>query len=223
MCCSVLYLSLLLSPYTHTHTLSFLSYTHTDGYQSPTPRPGSMTKGRSLRSGRTIPDPMEPQRVDSIDSEPVMISESSESEADEWKSDSDSDESSDVSDWTAEAGIKFINKSQRKRRRRKSSNHEDELSSEDEYGEEEGEDGDLGPSKRAEQRKERSSEGLLGPAVVKRETKPKKKRLVSLSLYCSRFLFCLAALHTVHIQCTCETQFFFFIRNFRGSRLQAMY
>lgn len=177
---AILYLSMSPSDtplmYTDSHSL----YNNTYILQSPPPGPDSLSKGRSLRSGRTIPDPLEPQRVDSIDSEPVMISESSESEADEWKSDGDSDDSSDVSDWTAEAGIKIINESRRKRRRRKISNHEDEISSEEEYGdEEEEEEGEPGPSKRAEQRKERSTEGLglLTPSV-KRESKPKKKRLV---------------------------------------------
>ena len=107
-----------------------------------------------------------------------MLSESSESEADEWNSEGDSDDSSEVSDWTAEAGIKFINENKRKRSRRKLSNRDEDLSSEDEYGEEEEEDGQPGPSKRAEQRKERSTEGLIA-APVKRENKPKKKRLVS--------------------------------------------
>ena len=107
-----------------------------------------------------------------------MLSESSESEADEWNSEGDSDDSSEVSDWTAEAGIKFINENKRKRSRRKLSNRDEDLSSEDEYGEEEEEEGQPGPSKRAEQRKERSTEGLIAPPV-KRENKPKKKRLVS--------------------------------------------
>ena len=144
----------------------------------------SGSKGRSLRSGRMLPESPPPKRVDSIDSEPPMVSESSESEADEWNSEGDSrEDSSDVSDWTAEAGIKFINESRRKRSRRKLSNREEEPSSEEEYGEEEEEeeerDDQPGPSKRAEQRKERTTEGLL-EAGVKRESKPKKRRLVSI-------------------------------------------
>ena len=144
-----------------------------------------MSKGRSLRSGRTLPDSPAPQRVDSIDSEAVMLSESSESEAEEWNSD-DSGDSSDVSDWTAEAGIKFINENQRKRRRRKLSSRENEASSEDEYAEEEeevegAEGAEPGPSKRAEQRKERTAKEMMGEplATVKKESKPKKKRMVS--------------------------------------------
>ena len=150
--------------------------------QSMSPGPDSKSKGRSLRSGRTLPESPPPQRVDSIDSEPPMVSESSESEADEWISDVDSgEESSDVSDWTAEAGIKFINERRRKRSRRKMSNRdEEELSSEEdeEEGEEEEGDGEPGPSKRAEQRKEKKTQGLLD-AGIKRESKPKKRRLVS--------------------------------------------
>ena len=116
-----------------------------------------------------------------------MLSESSESEAEEWNSD-DCGDSSDVSDWTAEAGIKFINENQRKRRRRKLSSRGNEVSSEDEYGEEEEEeevDGaereGPGPSKKAEQRKERTAQEMMREPLpaIKRESKPKKKRMVS--------------------------------------------
>lgn len=111
-----------------------------------------------------------------------MLSESSESEAEEWNSD-DIGDSSDVSDWTAEAGIKFINENQRKRRRRKLSSREVEASSEDEYGEEEEEEEVEGAaSKRAEQRKERTTEEMMRETLpaIKKESKPgKKKRMVS--------------------------------------------
>ena len=163
------------------------------------PGPNSKSKGRSLRSGRTLPESPPPQRVDSIDSEPPMVSESSESEADEWISDVDSgDESSDVSDWTAEAGIKFINERRRKRSRRKVSNRDEEdLSSEEE---EEG-DGEPGLSKRPEQRKEKTTQGLLG-AGIKRESKPKKRRLVS-----DTVVLCACACARMRAVCLCVCEY----------------
>ena len=126
--------------------------------------------------------------MNSFDSEPAVLSESSENEADEWNSDDSGGDSSDVSDWTAEAGIKFINESQRKRRRRKLSNHDNGDSSEEEYGEEDDEVGGggegPGPSKRAECRKERNTlEVTRGPLPARKsESKPKKKCMVSARL-----------------------------------------
>lgn len=74
-----------------------------------TPETPNLTdRGRSLRSGRTLPDS---GRVSHGDSD-LPGGENSEEESmmdveEVWGGESDSTASSDISDWTAEAGINF--------------------------------------------------------------------------------------------------------------------
>lgn len=76
-----------------------------------------MGKGRSLRSGRTLPNPDLPSRDDFAESESPEADSADESVMEVvWEDDSDSTASSDISDWTAEAGID-LKKSLRKRRK----------------------------------------------------------------------------------------------------------
>lgn len=76
-------------------------------------------KGRSLRSGRTLPT----SREGSGESRSPFEVESSEEEESAgeteamWYLDTDSTGSSDISDWTAEAGIKFSSPRRKKRRK----------------------------------------------------------------------------------------------------------
>lgn len=86
----------------------------------------SAIKGRALRSGRTLGRESLGESVGSESLETAVDSSEEESEMEvggvwEAESDNNSTASSDISDWTAEAGINFrapTRKSRRRRRRR---------------------------------------------------------------------------------------------------------
>lgn len=92
-------------------------------FSEPSPK-----KGRSLRSGRTLPDPEVPVVMEPAASKEGSCSSMSEMEEDEVEVDEEEEEdvwdmlstaSSDISDWTTEVGISFISPSRKRTKRRR--------------------------------------------------------------------------------------------------------